>query len=221
MRTVVVVDDEPIMRLDLRMMLEELGLSPVGEASDGFDAVEVCRQQRPDVVLMDVKMPVFDGFGAAEVILIEELAGCVVISTAFFDAQFIERANQIGVTGYLVKPIEQRLLLPTIEVALAQSERLREARRQTKAAQQKLADSRVIEQAKALLARERGIAESEAYRELQRLAMDKRCSIASLAATVVQRSSQREVVNWLTTPKQGSCTTGTPQPNTTLAAATS
>ena len=194
-KRVIIVDDEPIMRLDLSSMLEELGFVVVGEAADGFDAVERCRGQRPDIVLMDIKMPIFDGFGAAETIIGEDLADCVVLLTAFCDAEFIERANQLGVSGYLVKPIDQRTLLPAIEVALAQSVRLRESRKETREAIQKLEESRLIERAKILVARERGTSEGEAYRELQRMAMNKRCSILSLAETVVQRNSHREVVN--------------------------
>lgn len=195
MKTVVIADDEPIMRLDLTLMLEELGYTAVGEASDGFDAVELCRSLHPDVVLLDIKMPVFDGLGAAETIIDEDLAGCVVLITAFFDAQFAERAAQIGVTGYLIKPIDSHRLLPALEVAISQGRRLREARARTRAAETKLSESRLIERAKALLAQEESVSESDAYRKLQRLAMDKRCSIASLAETVVKRSSQRETVN--------------------------
>lgn len=191
MKRVLVVDDEPIMRLDLTSMLVESGFAVVGEAADGFDAVELCREHRPDIVLMDIKMPVFDGFGAAETIIGEDLAGCVVLLTAFCDEEFVKRAGQIGVSGYLVKPIDQRTLLPVIEVAFAQSFRLRESRLETREAVQKLAESRLVERAKAIVAKERGISEGEAYRELQRMAMDKRRSIFSLAETVVQHHSRR------------------------------
>ena len=128
MKRVIVVDDEPITRMDLRGMLGDLGFEVAGEAGDGFDAVEVCRRLQPDVVLMDVKMPVFDGINAAETILQQDLAGCVVLLTAYGDREIIDRASAAGVTGYIVKPVEERLLLPTIEVALAQSQRLRQSR---------------------------------------------------------------------------------------------
>lgn len=189
MHSAIVVDDEPITRLDISQMLEEIGFSVVGQASDGFDAVELCRLRHPDVVLMDVRMPIFDGLSAAETIISEDIAGCVVLLTAFSDSELIERANAAGVTGYLVKPVEQRLLLPTIEVALAQSGRLRESRREAAAARQKLSDSKMIDRAKALLAERDGVTESEAYRRLQRLAMDKRCTLISLATAVVEQSS--------------------------------
>lgn len=195
MKRVIIVDDEPIVRLDLASMLEEGGFAIQGSASDGFDAVELCRKHNPDIVLMDIKMPVFDGFGAAETIVAEDLAGCVVLLTAYCDEAFVERANQIGVSGYLVKPIDRRTLVPAIEVAFAQSARLRESRKKTTEVVKKLEESRLVERAKVIVARERGISEGEAYRELQRMAMDKRRSISSLAEIIVQRNSEREVVN--------------------------
>ncbi len=194
MKTVIVVDDEPITRLDISQMVEELGLQVVAEAADGFDAVELCRSARPDVVLMDVRMPVFDGLSAAEIILGEDLAGCVVLLTAFSDKALLERAGRIGVTGYLVKPIEQRLILPALEVAFAQSARLREARRESREARQKLSDAKLIDRAKEIVALQSGTTEAQAYRDLQRMAMNKRCSIASLAAAVVDQQSARSVL---------------------------
>lgn len=194
-KTAVVVDDEPIIRLDLSQMLEEMGLTVVGDAADGFDAVEACRLHIPDVVLLDLNMPVFDGMSAAETIIGESLAGAVVAVTAFADPPYIERAAAIGVTGYIVKPIEQRLLLPAIEVALAQSARLRAAQNEARAAEKKLTGLRLIEHAKALLAKEKQITEAEAYRELQQMAMAKRCSMTQLAEALIERSTGRSAIN--------------------------
>lgn len=194
-RTAIVADDEPIIRMDLSQMLEELGFEVLGSAADGFDAVELCRARRPDVVLMDLSMPVFEGLGAAQTIVEEDLAGCVVVVTAFADRELIDRAGAVGVTGYLVKPIEERLLLPTIEVALAQSRRLAQARQETAEARRRLKDRDLIDRAKAILAAEKGIAETQALAQLQRMAMDKRCSLVYLARAVVEKSSRRELVN--------------------------
>ena len=116
MKTVAVVEDEPITRMDICAMLEDLGFSITGEASDGFDAIELCRRTKPDIVLMDAKMPVFDGLAAAETICREDLAGCVVMLTAFSDEETVKKAAEAGVTGYLVKPIDRAALLPTIEI---------------------------------------------------------------------------------------------------------
>lgn len=194
-RTAIVVDDEPITRLDLRQMLGEMGFLVMGDAADGFDAIALCRQYCPDVVLMDIKMPVFDGLAASETIISEQLAGCVVLLTAFRDPELIEQANRVGVTGYLVKPVEERLLLPTLEVALAQARRLRLARQETAEVRARLEEQKVVDHAKALLARQEGLSESDAYRRLQQMAMDKRCTLAAIARVLVAQSGGKEQLN--------------------------
>ena len=194
MHTAIIVDDEPITRMDLGEMLTEQGFQVLGSVGDGFDAIELCRKVNPDVVMMDVRMPVFDGLTAAETILNEKLAQCVVLVTAMSDRDLIERANQIGVTGYLVKPVEERLLLPTVEVALAQSRRIQALQAQLSESREQVEQAKLIERAKAILAAQRSISEAEAYAQLRRMSMDKRCSIASLAQAVVKGNSQREVI---------------------------
>ena len=193
-RTAAVLDDEPLTRMDLRDMLTEQGIDVVGEAADGFDAVELCREKHPDVVLMDVKMPVFDGLTASETILTENLADCVVLLTAFSDGGIVERAGQAGVTGYLVKPIDQKSLTPTIEVALAQGRRLRRARQEVEEAQEKIRRERQIYKAQQIVARREQCSEAEAYRRLRRMAMDKRLSMADLAARIVSQTAGEDPV---------------------------
>ena len=185
--TVAVVDDEPITRMDIAGMLEDLGYEVAFEAGDGFDAVANCRNKRPDVVLMDVKMPVFDGLSAAQTILKEDLAGSVILLTAFSDEEIVKKAGEIGVSGYLVKPVEQRLLRPAIEVAMAQSRRLRESRAETEDAKQKLEDSKLIARAQALYAAKEGVGEGEAYQILRRTAMDKRLPLAVIAKAYLEQ----------------------------------
>ena len=194
MKTVVIVDDEPITRMDLGDMLRELGFSVAGEAADGFDAIELCRSAHPDVVLMDVKMPIFDGLTASETILSEDLAACVVLLTAFSDRDVIDRAAAAGVTGYLVKPIDQKALLPTIEVAYAQSLRLREARKAAAEAQRKVQEDRQIHKAQQYLARIQSCTEDEAYRRMRKTAMDKRISVAALAEKILEQAARNDDV---------------------------
>ncbi len=193
-RTVVVVDDEPIVRMDLSSMLEEAGFLVVGEAGDGFDAVSLCRARRPDVVLLDVKMPVFDGLSAAEIITRESLAGCVVLLTAYGDQGTVDRAKEVGVSGYLLKPVEQRMLLPTLEVALEQSRRLRRSYRETELTRRQLEESNLIRRAQGILAKQEAVSETQAYQLLQRMSMEKRISMGQLAAAVLEQERHRDDV---------------------------
>ena len=194
MRRIVIAEDEPITCMDLAETLEELGCRVVGTASDGFDAIELCRQHRPDVVLMDVKMPVFDGLSAAESILAEDTAGCVVLLTAFSDDEMIERAQRAGVTAYLVKPVDPKSLLPAIEVAYAQSQRLKASREETHRARQKIDEDRRIHKAQAVLARTHHCSEQEAYQWLRKSAMDKRIPVAALADVILAQGERADPV---------------------------
>ena len=189
MRTVIIVDDEPITRMDLSDMMAEIGCRVVGEGSDGFDAIELCRAKHPDVVLMDVRMPIFDGLSASKTIVDEDLAGCVVLLTALSDAEIVRRAGEIGVSGYLTKPIDQKALLPALEVACAQSERLRESRRQTREMEERIKEDRKIHKAQAYLAKNQGCSEAEAYKLMRKAAMDKRVSISALADTILSQAA--------------------------------
>ena len=190
MISVAVIDDEPITRMDIAGMLKDLGYSVAGEAGDGFDAVALCRAKHPDVVLMDVKMPVFDGLSASKVILDEDLAGSVVLMTAFSDEEIVEKASRIGVSGYLVKPVEQQRLRPVIEVAVAQSRRLRESRKETEDANRRLEESKLIARAQSVYAKKEHVSESDAYQVLRKTAMDKRLPLAVIAKAYLEQEEQ-------------------------------
>lgn len=192
MKTVAVAEDEPITRMDICAMLEDLGFSIAGEASDGFDAIELCRRTKPDVVLMDAKMPIFDGISAAETICKENLAGCVVMLTAFSDEAIVTRAAEAGVTGYLVKPVDRSRLLPTIEVAYAQACKLREMSETAEKARKSLREDREIHKAQRLLANRENCSDNEAYEKMRKLAMNKRVSVVAIARAVIEQEDSRK-----------------------------
>lgn len=195
MRTAVVVDDEPIIRMDLCEMLEGLEFSVAAQASDGFDAIELCRLHTPDLVLMDIKMPVFDGLSAAETIIEESLAGSVVILTAFYDETFWERAKEIGVSGYLLKPVSQQTLRLTVEIAMAQSARYQEALADVQRMKDALLERDLVDRAKAIVAERDGISESEAYAQLRKLSMNRQRSIGEISRMILDTDPTRKVTD--------------------------
>lgn len=181
---VVIADDEPITRMDMLEMLVEEGYDVVGEASDGFAAIELCKKHKPDLVLMDVKMPLLNGLKAAAVINRDELAGCIMLVTAYSGKEFIEEAKKAGVTGYVVKPINEKNLLPALEVAISKSKVFNEMKKEVKRVQTQLEDRKHIEKAKGILMKNEGITEEEAYNKIRKLSMSQRCSMAEIAKII-------------------------------------
>ena len=182
-RTVVVAEDEALIRMDLVEVLREEGYDVVGEAADGQAAVDLARALHPDVVLLDVAMPRRDGLSAAEEIDAERLAAVVMV-TAFSQRDTVERATAAGVHGYLVKPWGRADLSPAIEVAIARWEQLLGLEESVRVLRQRALDRDVVERAKRHL-QELGLSESEAFATLRTSAMDRRVTLAEVAAEVV------------------------------------
>jgi two-component system, response regulator PdtaR len=181
---VVVAEDEAIIRLDLKEMLEEEGLEVVGEAGDGDAAVRLARDHAPDLVIMDIKMPGMDGLSAAERIVDEELAA-VLILTAFSQDALVRRAAEAGAMGYLVKPFQKSDLLPAIEVAVARGAQLTALKREARDATERLATRKIVDRAKGRLMDRDGMTEADAFRLLQKRAMDERRSLKAVAEEVL------------------------------------
>lgn len=182
---VVIADDEGITRADLRERLELKGYEVAGEAADGFDAIELCRRIKPELVLLDIKMPMLDGLSAAKVIHEQELAGCIVMLTAYSDSEFVKKAGELGVMGYVVKPIDDRHLIPTLEIALERSGEVQSLKRQLTKKEQQLEERKVVDKAKGLLMKSSGIGEKEAYEYLRTLSMNKRSSMKDIAEMII------------------------------------
>ena len=186
--TVLIAEDEAIIRLDLKEMLEEEGFSVVGEASDGDSCLRDAEEKRPDLIIMDIKMPGVDGLAAAEQVT-ERGLGAVLILTAFSQKDLVQRAAQAGAMGYLVKPFQKSDLLPAIEVALARHAQLAAARQESSDLLEQLATRKVVDKAKGRLIDEKGMSEAEAFRHIQKRAMDERRPMREVAQEVLQAAS--------------------------------
>lgn len=185
MRRIVIADDEPITRMDLCEILQENGYLVAGEASDGFDAVEMCRKKKPDLVLMDVKMPFLDGIKAAKVIVNENLALSVILLSAYSGNEFIEQAKDAGVMGYLIKPVDEKTLLTSIEIAVSKGEELKKIKQDYNKMKETLESRKIIDIAKGLMMKKYGLNEDEAYNHMRKLSMDKRCPMKQIAETIL------------------------------------
>ena len=185
MRRVVVVDDEPITRMDICEILKEGGYDVAGEAADGFDAIEQCKKLSPDFVMMDVKMPILDGLKASKIIINEKLARGIVLLTAYSSKEFIEDAKNIGVLGYIVKPIDEKSFLPNLQIILSKQEEFEELEQKYIKTNQKLEDRKKLDIAKSILMERDNMTEKEAYSYIRNLSMNKRCDMGKIADIII------------------------------------
>lgn len=188
-RRVLIAEDEALIRLDLKEMLEEEGYEVVGEAGDGEEAIALAEQLRPGLVILDIKMPKVDGIAAAQRIAGDRIAP-VVILTAFSQRDLVERARQAGAMAYLVKPFQKKDLLPTIEMAVSRFAEIVQLELEVSGLQDRLEARKLIDRAKGLLMAEHNMTEPEAFRWIQRTAMDRRTTMREIAQAVISAETE-------------------------------
>ena len=191
---VLIAEDEALIRLDLKEMLEEEGYTVVAEVGDGQQAIDRAEELRPDLVILDIQMPVLDGLSAAERIASARIAPIIVL-TAFSQRELVERARDAGAMAYLVKPFSKNDLVPAIEVARGRFAEMTALDGEVRTLEERLETRKVLERAKGRLMADRGMAEADAFRWLQRTAMDRRTSMKSLAEAVLSGSSTSDDVS--------------------------
>ena len=186
---VLIAEDEALIRLDLREMLEEEGFEVVAEVADGASAVRLARELRPDLAVLDVKMPVMDGIEAAEEIAKERLSA-ILILTAFSQRELVERARRAGALAYLVKPFQKHDLLPAIGIAIDRFRELSGLEATVDDLQGQLAARKLVERAKGLLQEHEGLSEADAFRALQREAMARRLTMGKVSEETIARLTE-------------------------------
>ncbi|MDP2772160.1 MAG: response regulator [Nocardioides sp.] len=184
-RTVVIAEDETLIRMDLAEMLTEEGYVVVGEAGDGARAIELAEALRPDLVILDVKMPVLDGIAAAEAIAGKRIAP-VVMLTAFSQRDLVERARDAGAMAYLVKPFSKTDLVPAIEMAVSRFAELSMLEAEVADLSERLETRKAVDRAKGVLQEQLKLSEPDAFRWIQKTAMDLRLSMRQVADGVVE-----------------------------------
>jgi AmiR/NasT family two-component response regulator len=188
---VLIAEDEALIRLDLKEMLEEEGYAVVAEVGDGQQAVDRAQELRPDLVILDIQMPVLDGLSAAEQIASNRIAPVIVL-TAFSQRELVERARDAGAMAYLVKPFSKNDLVPAIEVARARFAEMTALDGEVRTLEERLETRKLVEQAKGRLMEQQGITEAEAFRWIQRTAMNQRTSMKALAQSIMAPDAASE-----------------------------
>jgi len=187
---VLIADDESLILMDLREMLTNLGYLVVGEANDGRSAVNMARELRPDLVLMDIKMPDMDGVEAAKILTSEKVAP-VLLLTAYSQQELIDRAREAGVVGYLVKPFRESNLAPAIEITLARFEEFRAVQKEADDLKDALETRKVVDRAKGILMDSQNLSEQEAFRRIQKMSMNTRRPMKEIAEAIILASEMK------------------------------
>lgn len=182
---ILIADDDPIITLDIRKILEEADYEVVAEATDGFEAIELCQKYRSDLVIMDIKMPLLDGLTATKKILDDALAYGVILLSAYDDESYVQKAKLYGASAYLVKPLDAKSLIPMVEVCIEKGRQLQQLSNEMIKLSKKIDDRIVIEKAKGLLMVRDQLSEPEAFKRIRTISMQKRVPMVEIAKLLV------------------------------------
>lgn len=185
MKTILICDDEPVIRMNLKAMLVELGFDEVLECGDGKSAVEMALASFPDMAVLDVAMPKMDGITAATEIK-KKLKIPIILLTNCYDAQTAKRAAECGIAAFLTKPLREQDLIPALEIALAHTEEVEDLREKIEDLKETIENRKIIEKAKGILIEKNRLSEAEAYRIMQKMAMDKRKTLRQVADGILK-----------------------------------
>ncbi len=188
---ILIADDESLILMDLREMLTNLGYLVVGEANDGRSAVNMARELRPDLVIMDIKMPDMDGIEAAQVLTAEKVAP-VLLLTAYSQQDLIERAKEAGVVGYLVKPFRESNLAPAVEITLSRFQEFQTVQKEVEDLKEALEARKVVDRAKGILMDSQGLTEQDAFRRIQKMSMNTRRPMKEIAEAIILAHDVKE-----------------------------
>ena len=187
---VIVAEDESLIRIDIVEILRDNGFDVVGEAADGEKAVALAEELRPDIVVMDVKMPLLDGISAAEILTKRHIAP-VVLLTAFSQRELVERAAEAGALAYVVKPFTPNDLIPAIDIALTRYQQITALEDEVSDLAERLETRKVLDRAKGILNDTMGLTEPESFRWIQKASMDRRLSMREVAQTVIDQLAEK------------------------------
>lgn len=190
-KRIMVVEDESIVRLDVSLMLEDAGYSVVAQAGDGESAVEQAFAHKPDLIIMDIKMPKLNGLKASQIIS-NKMNIPILLLTAYSQKEFINKAKESNIYGYLVKPITEASLIPAVEIALKQAERSDEFREKINSMELKIKSRKIIERAKGLLMDRQNLSEDIAFQKMRKISMDKQVPLENIAKRIILKYEAKE-----------------------------
>lgn len=182
---VFIADDEPLIRMDLEEILKEAGYDVVGHASDGFETIEGVKNQQPDIVFLDIKMPILNGLKTAELLKKDGYRGCIIMLTAYSSDDFIDQANKAGAMGYFIKPLDERNFIPNLKIMYSRSKDIDSFKNEVIDIKLKLEERKKIEKAKGIIMDSKKISEEEAYSYIRKLSMSKRVSLVRISEIII------------------------------------